>query len=91
MKQKAMTDRRFKVNDEWTSKCYEALKEEYKWSYKVEMNWSGAIGFYKKGSRPCLKNLVCYIFGESYIDFGPNEHLRDTLGKGITQVISKVR
>ena len=85
--------RYFRKDDEWTNKCFDALKSYYSSLYNVEMSHSGwSICFYRKGKKPTLKNLVCAVSGNELnsIDFGPNENLKDSLGKKIIEIIDSV-
>ena len=83
----------FRKDDEWTNKCFDALKTYYSSLYNVELSHSGySICFYRKGKKSSLKNLVCAVYGNELksIDFGPNENLKDSLGKQIIEIIDKV-
>lgn len=83
----------FSKDDEWTNKCFDALKSHYSSSYNIELSSSGqSICFYKKGKKPSLKNLVCAVYGNELdlISFGPNENLKDSLGKQIIEIIDEV-
>ena len=83
----------FWKDDEWTNKCFDALKSHYSSLYNVELSHSGhSICFYRKGKRSSLKNLVCAVSGNELnsIDFGPNEYLKDSLGKQIIEIIDEV-
>ena len=83
----------FRKDDEWTNKCFDALKLHYSSLYNVELSHSGhSICFYRKGKKPSLKNLVCAVYGNELnsIDFGSNENLKDSLGKQIIEIIDEV-
>jgi len=82
--------KRFNPDDEWTDNCLKALEDAFSKEYTIEKKWSGSICFYKKGKKPSLKSLVCSINGNSYIDFGPNTSLENTLGEEIFNVIDTV-
>ena len=81
---------RFRPDDEWTKECYDALVNEFGHSYNIEQKESGSIYFYKKGSKPSIKNLICAVHGSDYIDFGANDRLEDTLGKEILDVLKEI-
>ena len=82
-------------HDEWTEKCLNAFKEKFGSQYGIEHSWLGSICFYQKGKRPSLKNLVCMISGlcndELAADFGPNDKLKNTLGKEIFDIIKSIK
>ena len=82
-------------NDDWTKKCLDALTEEFSSKYTIEQKWSGSICFYQKGKKPSLKSLICSISGlcngELAADFGPNEKLKDSLGKEIFDIIKSIK
>ena len=83
----------FSKGDEWTNKCFDALKSHYSSSYNVELSSSGeSICFYIKKKKSSMKNLVCAVYGNvlDLISFGPNENLKDSLGKQIIEIIDEV-
>ena len=76
-----------------SKKDFDALKSHYSSSYNVELSSSGeSICFYRKGKKPSFKNLVCAVYGNALdlISFGPNENLKDSLGKQIIEVINEI-
>lgn len=81
--------------DNWTEKCLKAFEDKFGSKYTIEQKWSGSICFYQKGKKPSLKSLICSINGlyndELAADFGPNENLKDSLGKEIFDIIKSVK
>ena len=80
-----------KKNDEWSEKCFKALKDKFINKYDIIPNWSEAIGFYKIGRTPNIQNLICMIYSNSYIYFTPdNEHLAESLGQDIFDIMDEI-
>ena len=82
-------------HDEWTEKCLKAFEEKFGSKYTIEQKWSGSICFYQKGKKPSLKSLICSISGlcndELAADFGPNDDLKNSLGKEIFDIIKSIK
>jgi len=83
--------KKLKPDDEWSEKIFAAINDAFKNRYKIRQMWSGAIYLYSKNSRtPSMKNLVCGINSNAFIDFGPNKNIAQKLGEEIFNVIDSV-
>lgn len=82
-------------HDTWTEKCLKAFEDNFSSKYTIEQKWTGSICFYQKGKKPSLKSLICSISGlcndELAADFGPNDKLKDSLGKEIFDTIKSIK
>ena len=81
--------------DNWTQQCLNALYKNFSSKYTIEQKWSGSICFYQKGKKPSMKSLICSINGlcdgKLAADFGPNDKLKDSLGKEIFDIIKSIK
>lgn len=80
---------RFTENN--AQKYFDALEKEFGRQYRLDIGFGGSIFFYKPKGQMTMKNLICMVSSNYYIDFGPNESLVDTLGPQIMKVIDSVK
>lgn len=79
----------FKENN--VQKYFDALDKEFGHQYRLDKGFGGSIFFYKPKGQMSMKNLICMVSKNFYIDFGPNEDLVNTLGPKIMEVIDSVK
>lgn len=79
----------FTEND--AQKYFDALEKEFGRQYRLDRGFGGSIFFYKPKGQMTMKNLICMVSSNYYIDFGPNKDLVDTLGPKIMEVIDSVK
>ena len=84
-------DKEINFTDADGQKYFDALKKEFEGQYKLDIKGGRSIFFYKPKGQMTMKNLVCYVSCNYYIDFGPNKDLVNTLGPKIMQVIDSVK
>ena len=78
-----------KTNDEWSKKCFKALKDKFSNKYDVDINWNGAIWIYKKGRTSDTKDLICMIYSNAYIRFR-DEDFVESLGQDIFDIMDEI-